>query len=492
MTAYRSAAFTSPVSPGFSPAPALSMPAQPLRFHNHSAARRLLALLLLAIGAYLLAACGPADESGGSLEEQTQAIAREYAAGGNLETARAALQALDVANPNQWLVYMTETAIGDPTVDPEVRRGLVALALAMGSRESTIRDWAQANGLVDAAQATSAVVASTVAAAVQAPVQPAAQPAAAPAAAVSAAATGTAPLAAAAPVTASAPTTGSAAGPTSTPTEAPTATPAQSAAQVSATQLLNLRQGPGIEFGLAGAMNPGDTAAITGKNAAGDWWEIRTAGGAAAWVYGPLVTATGPVESVALAANVPQPPPTATPAPVAVAPVEQPTAAPDAPTAAPAEQPTATPAPAGNPSDQPHFAMTVHRMWSKEENGGCAGQHLLRIIVLDANGAPLDGVLLRGIYTGMELTTGAQGKGPGRVEFDLYGTGEGFVVARNNDGRDASSDRAEGFTTKSLDIPVPTLIEGGYCTSEADCQVFYNSYGCTGHHSWEAVFKRNY
>ena len=36
------------------------------------------------------------------------------------------------------------------------------------------------------------------------------------------------------------------------------------------------------------------------------------------------------------------------------------------------------------------------------------------------------------------------------------------------------------------------LIAGGYCTNDADCQIFYDSWGCNGHHSWEATFQRNY
>lgn len=63
---------------------------------------------------------------------------------------------------------------------------------------------------------------------------------------------------------------------------------------------------------------------------------------------------------------------------------------------------------------------------------------------------------------------------------------------RDNDGREATSDNAEGFTTISPDIDVPTLIGAGYCTDQADCDIFYYSYGCSGHHSWEAIFKRNY
>ena len=40
----------------------------------------------------------------------------------------------------------------------------------------------------------------------------------------------------------------------------------------------------------------------------------------------------------------------------------------------------ATAAPA--PSDQVVFKMVQRRMWTKEENGSCAGQHLLRITVM--------------------------------------------------------------------------------------------------------------
>jgi hypothetical protein len=66
------------------------------------------------------------------------------------------------------------------------------------------------------------------------------------------------------------------------------------------------------------------------------------------------------------------------------------------------------------------------------------------------------------------------------------------MVIRNNDGREATSDRAEGFTTQSRDIDQATLINAGYCSNDADCQIFYGSWGCNGHHSWEATFKRNY
>ena len=66
------------------------------------------------------------------------------------------------------------------------------------------------------------------------------------------------------------------------------------------------------------------------------------------------------------------------------------------------------------------------------------------------------------------------------------------MVINDVDGREATSDRAEGFTTRSMDIDKDTLIAAGYCSDSADCDVFYSSFGCLGHHSWEATFKRNY
>lgn len=443
--------------------------------------RRLISvLLMLVVVTALLAGCGSrnsgADED---LEARTAEIARGYAANSDINSARTALEGLGVANSLQWLIYSTESAIASNN-DPELTRAYVTLALEMGVRESTIRDWAAANGLVEPSAATAVTGGATLAAAVLQPIPTVA--ALAP------------PAEASAPITTTAPVSDLASAPAAAP--AATATTAPVAAQLTVAELVNLREGPGTEYNLAGSLSPNESASIVAKDSSGQWWQIRTANGGLAWLYSPLASTTGDTSLVALAADIPTPPPaTPTTAPAIVAapaaPAAEAPAAPADPAAAPAPEPTAAPA-AGNPSDQPHFTLVQRRMWTKEENGACAGQHLLRITVLDANGSPLNGITLQGIYTGEMFTTGDQGKGDGRIEYDLYGTGEGFRVVRNNDGREATSDNAEGFTTKSLDIDVPTLIGGGYCADEADCQIFYNSYGCTGHHSWEATFKRNF
>lgn len=262
---------------------------------------------------------------------------------------------------------------------------------------------------------------------------------------------------------------------------------------VQALDMLNVRGGPGTEYAIVDGLDAGEQAAIAGKSPAGDWWQIALPTGQQGWVLGQLVQTTGDTSAVAVAANIPAPPPTATPAPVAAAPVAptEAAAAPD-PAAQPAETPTAA-APAPPPSDQPHFTLIERRLWNKQENDGCIGKHLLRIHVFDANGNRLNGVTLEGIYGAHEVfVTGAQGKGDGIIEFDLYGSGQGFRVVRDADGREATSDSAEGFTTRSMDIPKDVLIAAGYCTDSADCDVFYASFGCMGHHSWEAKFQRNY
>jgi hypothetical protein len=428
----------------------------------------------------LLAACGPGEPKVDStqLAAGTQRIAQEYTANGNLDQARTAIDALEVANPHQYLVLQAEQAISANT-DPQAANALVKLALAMRLTSGSIQAYAVQNNLVQVPPTEPP--APTL---VFAPVTPTplAQVAAAPAAVAAAAA-----LTATGTTTSALPSDGGTAGTGTAGTDATGPT-------IAAAALVNVREGPGVEYPVVDSLDPGENAAITGKSALGDWWQIALGEGQSGWVLGQLVSAAGDTSAVTVPANIPAAPPTATPAPLAAVPAEPvaaATAAPPADATAPAAE--ATPAaPAASPSDKPTFKLVSSRMWSKEENGACTGQHLLRINVIDANGVRLNGVRLKGIYTGEIIVTGSQGKGDGVIEYDLYGSGEGFAVIQNDDGREADSDRAEGFTTQSRDIGKDLLIAGGYCTNDADCQIFYDSWGCNGHHSWEATFQRNY
>ena len=108
--------------------------------------------------------------------------------------------------------------------------------------------------------------------------------------------------------------------------EEPTATPEPRNAQVIVnTQLLNVRGGPGTNYPTVGIVDQGERFDVTGKNGAGDWWEIEYNGGRA-WVFNSLVV-TENTESVSIAALIP-PAPQPTAAPIVIV---QPTAVPFVP-----------------------------------------------------------------------------------------------------------------------------------------------------------------
>lgn len=125
--------------------------------------------------------------------------------------------------------------------------------------------------------------------------------------------------------------------PTDTPAPAP-----QTAKAVITNAQANVRTGPGTNYALAGALDRGAELDIVGKNPAGDWWQLCCVNGQKVWIAAFLVDTSGPIDAVAVATDIPAPPPTAIPV-----------AAPPTATPAPA-QPTAPPAPVfalvkGNP-----------------------------------------------------------------------------------------------------------------------------------------------
>ncbi|NOZ29915.1 MAG: SH3 domain-containing protein [Chloroflexi bacterium] len=114
------------------------------------------------------------------------------------------------------------------------------------------------------------------------------------------------------------------AAPTPTP-EPPTPTPIPTPFAVISADLVNLRAGPGTNYPRVGTAKAGQTFTITGKNPAGDWWEICCIGEKKVWIFSSLVQAQGPLHTVQIAANIPPPPPTPRPTPT---PIPQPTPTP--------------------------------------------------------------------------------------------------------------------------------------------------------------------
>lgn len=120
------------------------------------------------------------------------------------------------------------------------------------------------------------------------------------------------------------------------PTPEPTATPEAAVLTVTSASL-NVRSGPGTNYGVIGRLTNGQSVPVTGKNAAGTWWQFDYSG-RNGWVIGTNVTVRNG-ELVQVAQNIPA----------------APTAAPR-PTARPAAAQPAAPAPAPAPSLQ--FGLT--------------------------------------------------------------------------------------------------------------------------------------
>jgi len=133
------------------------------------------------------------------------------------------------------------------------------------------------------------------------------------------------------------------------------------------------------------------------------------------------------------------------------------------------------------------FRVVEQRILPPDQNKGgrdFGADHLIFITVIDANGAPLDGIILREIgTTGDKLITGE--KGPGKAEF-LMGGGGAFVftVVGDKDGRAYTSE-----STHQLSLVNPVLddlVVAGYCPDVGTCQnhPWHWSYVVTFQRTW--------
>ena len=256
-----------------------------------------------------------------------------------------------------------------------------------------------------------------------------------------------------------------------TPTPVPdTPTPLPIPAII-ANDTVNVRGGPGTNYPTVGSLTGGEHAPILGRDSNNVWWQIELGDGTEGWVYAQIVNTEGDVSGIAVATNIPTPPAPPTPA-------EPPT-------------PTTAPKPAVD------FVVTGKRLWGPEENGGyfvgpslhCGEKRQLRAIVTDANGQPLNGVTLLGIYSKTEQVTG--GKGPGIAEWVLGG-GDGIRVIRDADGRDVVSETVEGMVTDPRNISDGEFIAAGFCSDASSCQKLRDGLACWGHYSWDVSFQRTY
>ena len=207
----------------------------------------------------------------------------------------------------------------------------------------------------------------------------------------------------------------------------------------------------------------------------------------------PLPSPTGtptPLPTVTASAT-----PTSTPAPTeAVTPTLTPTSTdtPLPPTSTPL--PTPTPPPPATATPNVDFRLASWRLWPLELNSGCEkGMHTIFITVLDASGAPLDGVVVGDTWNNVEEVSGR--KGPGRTEINLWANAMEIIVKRDEaTGQAYSSEASPPNASFMTDIPNEQLAQAGYCANEYHCQWMKENdgYHCGGHYSWEVVFQRTY
>ena len=193
-------------------------------------------------------------------------------------------------------------------------------------------------------------------------------------------------------------------------------------------------------------------------------------------------------------AATPTPEATDTPEPTATFTLGPPTA-----TFTPAP-PTNTPVPTPPPVD---FRVDQVYMFTKQENGGCLGAHQVYVDVVDINGNPLLGAKIADPpFNNFVRISGEKNEtvfnlGNKLAEIDLYKSGTALAITEYPVGNPVTSEISPKLSTNDWEIPIPWLIQGGYCANEGDCRARWNSgvagVGqnalCWGHYSYYLRFR---
>lgn len=424
--------------------------------------------LWIILGAILvaLATCSAPARSPSPQEREAQvlAIAAEYVATRDLAQAEARLEQMGLPNSRQYVALLTEEYIREKREGEKVSQ-LVQLAHDLGMVTEAIAKYhATLFPATVAAEPTASPAPTETPTATAEVAQALAEPTATPK-----------PIPDTSTPTPTASPTATAVPPTATPLPpSPTPTPIPSPYVVAKTAA-NVRYGPGTSYPVLGTLKTGTQMPITGRNQASDWWQVCCFGGKKGWVAASVVEAGGMLQGVQVATDIP---PSPTPTPKAT------------PTPVP---PTATPKPS-----VAYRVKSVRLRAVGEHSQRCnAGDHYIAVLVVDPAGNPVDGVRVRGIFSGRIEVTGAQGKGPGRVEFDIY-RGGGDQIDIIDDAGNRISEVTRGMSADWPDFDL--LRDAGYCNckphpDEASCKADLENKTylfAVGHYTYEVVFERTY
>lgn len=117
--------------------------------------------------------------------------------------------------------------------------------------------------------------------------------------------------------------------------------------------------------------------------------------------------------------------------------------------------------------------------------------HVIFITVLDAQGQPLNDIVVGDSWDNVETISGL--KGPGKAEIDLWSNTMEITVKRHMvTGEEYTSEVSFPFSSFMTTIPNELMIEAGYCANELECdwKREHDSYYCGAHYSWEVVFQK--
>ena len=387
--------------------------------------------------------------------------ALQYARDASLPKAKETIAKLNLANPAQIILAMAEQAVNDGKPSADIA-AMARLAEGLGARSPKLVAYLAPTATPSPLPRPTSTVAlpSPTAIPPTATLEPAPSP-----------------------PPAAAPTAAPAAPPAATASPTATTSPLPQKPRVVADSAANLRGGPGTGYPTIGQMAAGKEVDIIGRNTSGDWWRIAWDGAGQAWVAGLVVRVLGPIDTIAVAKDIPAPPPTSPPPP-----------------------PTQPPAPTAPPRPAVDYVVKSFRLipMGQDAQRCNGGNHNIFVQVLDKSGAPLDGVRVREGWRQQNpetvndaiKVTGA--KGPGRIEYDIYRGGGGQVDIVDGGGN-RISELSRGM---SDDWPDFDLIQAaGYCNCKpypdaASCRAGLEgkeySYFPIGHYAFEVVFQRTW
>jgi hypothetical protein len=148
---------------------------------------------------------------------------------------------------------------------------------------------------------------------------------------------------------------------------------------------------------------------------------------------------------------------------------------------------TNTPAPPTN-VPQPTVDFTVNEIVAFEDGSlTSSGAHNIYFQVIDAAGAPLDGIILEEVNNQPPVQVTSGDKGPGKAEFTMWAADYRFEVVGNTGGETLSSETTHVLSILYEHAVWDDLIRGGICTDESSCRAMgplHFSYNVTFQRTW--------